>query len=90
MQKQNLILLRDFLFKMFIVSVIFAILLFIGTTLFWNIWASIIYTKFQVGEKELGELVVKFFINLRFFLIFLILTPAISLHWTIKSLKDTK
>ena len=85
MEKQNLILIRDFLFKSFIVGILFAILLFVMTTIFWDFASSVIYSKFTVSQKELGELVVNSFLHLRLFLVFIFLVPAISLHWVIKS-----
>lgn len=88
MQKQNLTLIRDFLFKTFIVGLLFAIFLFAMTVTFWGPWSSLIYSKFQVTEKELGELVVTSFLCLRFYLVFVILVPAIGLHWVIKSNKS--
>ena len=87
MEKEKLILIRNFLFKIFIVGVLFALFLFVMTVTFWGTWSSFIYSKFQLTEKELGQLVVQQFINLRFYLVFVILVPAISLHWTIKSHK---
>lgn len=88
MNKENLILIRNFLFKMFIVSILFAIFLFVMTCAFWGNWSSFIYSKFLVTEKELGEMVVQFFINLRSFVLFGVLVPGIALHWTVKSLKN--
>lgn len=85
MNKEILVFIRNFLFKMFIVGVIFAIFLFVMTWSLWDFWSSFIYSKFLVTEKELGALIVNFFIWLRFYLIFLILVPVIALHWTIKS-----
>ena len=85
MEKQKLILIRDFFLKTFIVSLVFAILLFVMTTIFWDKWSGFIYTKFQVSEKELGQLVVNSFLHLRLYLLFVILTPAIALHWLIKT-----
>lgn len=82
-----MILIRDFLFKTFIVGILFAIVLFILTTTFWNIWSSLIFSKFQVTPKELGTLVVNSFLCLRFYLVFIILVPGISLHWLIKTKK---
>ena len=85
MHKDNLVLLRNILFKTFIVGLIFAILLFVLTTTFWDLWSSIISSRFHVNDSELGKLIVSFFIHLRFFLIFIILVPAIALHWVIKT-----
>ncbi len=88
MKKQNLILIRNIFFKTFIVGLLFALFLFVMTATLWSHWAPFVFSIFQVNEKELGEIVVKSFINLRFFLIFILLVPAISLHWVIKSIKD--
>ena len=88
METKNLILIRDFLFKTFIVGILFAIILFILTTTFWDIWSSFIFSKFQVSPKELGPLVVNSFLCLRFYLVFIILVPGISLHWLIKNKKS--
>ena len=87
MEKQKLILIRDFLFKTFIVSLVFAILLFVMTATFWDRWSSFLYMKFQVPKSTLGELVVDSFLHLRLYLVFVILTPAIAMHWLIKSKK---
>ena len=85
MNKEVLVLIRNILFKTFIVGVLFALFLFVMTWFFWDAWSTFIYSKFQMTEKELGEQVVNFFIWLRFYLVFVILVPAIALHWTIKS-----
>ena len=87
MEKQKLIFIRDFLFKTFIVSLVFAILLFVMTATFWDKWSGFLYAKFQVPKSTLGELVVDSFLHLRLYLIFVILTPGIALHWLIKSKK---
>ena len=88
MEKQKLIFMRDFLFKTFIVSLLFTILLFVMTTVFWDKWSTFLYMKFQVPKSTLGELVVNSFLHLRLYLIFVILTPGIALHWLIRSKKS--
>lgn len=85
MQKQNLKLIRDILFRIFVIGVLFAIFFFVMTASFWDFWTSMIYSKFQVSEKEFGGKVVDFFLYLRFYLVFIILVPAIALHWIIKT-----
>ena len=86
MEKKKLIFLKSFLFKTFIVGILFAILLFFGTATFWDKWSSFLYMRFHVNEEELGKLVINSFLYLRFFLVFLILVPAISLHWLSKTI----
>lgn len=88
MKKQDLVLVRNIFFKTFIVGLLFALFLFVMTATLWSHWAPLVFSIFQVNEKELGGIVVTSFINLRFFLIFILLVPAISLHWVIKSIKD--
>ena len=87
MEKQKLILIRDFLLKTFIVGLGFAILLFVMTATFWDKWSSFLYAKFLVPRAELGRLVVDSFLYLRLYLVFVILAPGIALHWLIKSKK---
>ncbi|MBI3308804.1 MAG: hypothetical protein HYZ79_05470 [Candidatus Melainabacteria bacterium] len=84
MEKQNLQLIRDFLFKTFIIGIVFAILLITLTMLFWEQWSSFLYGKFLITDKELGKLFVNSVLHLRFYLLFVILTPAIALHWILK------
>lgn len=85
MTKQNLILIRNLLFRIFIVGLLFALLLFFGTTTFWDKWSSMVYTKVEVTPKELGALFVSSMLYTRFYLIFVILVPGIALHWLIKT-----
>ena len=87
MEKQKLILIRDFFLKTFVVGLGFAILLFVMTAIFWDKWSGFLYAKFQVPQKELGVLVVDSFLHLRLYLIFVILVPGIAMHWLIKSRK---
>jgi hypothetical protein len=42
---------------------------------------------FGIEEKELGKVVLNFFMNVRLVLVFLILSPAIALHWMVKKVK---
>ena len=87
MEKQKLILIRDFLLKTFVVGLGFAILLFVMTTAFWDKWSTFLYAKFLVPKDELGELVVDSFLHLRLFLVFVILVPGIAMHWLVSSKK---
>ena len=87
MEKQKLILIRDFLLKTFVVGFGFAILLFVMTVVFWDKWSSFLYAKFLVPKDELGELVVDSFLHLRLYLVFVLLVPGIAMHWLVKSKK---
>lgn len=87
MEIQKLILIRDFLFKTFIVGLVFAIFMFVMTVALWDRWTGFIYAKFHIPYEELGKLVFGFFLDLRLYLVFVVLVPAIALHWLIKSQK---
>lgn len=87
MEKQKLIILRNFLLKTFIVGVLFTLAIFALTSAFWETACTLVYSIFHVSGEELGKLVVTSFLALRFYLVFIILVPAIGLHWTIVSAK---
>ncbi|GEM_PF-910319 len=87
MEKQKLLFIRDFLFKYFVVSLIFAIIFFILTKTFWDFGSSLVYSTFHVSKEEFGKMTVCWFLQLRFFIIFILLVPALTLHWTVKNMK---
>ncbi|MBI3591423.1 MAG: hypothetical protein HY094_08635 [Candidatus Melainabacteria bacterium] len=88
MEKQNLILFRNIFLKTFVVGLLFAIFLFVMTATFWDFLCSIAFSKFHISEENLGKIILGSFVNLRFYLIFVLLTPGIALHWVIKSTKN--
>ena len=88
MEKQKLIPIRDLLLKTFVVGLILAIILFVMTFKFWDVWSTFVTSKFGVEKSLLGELVVNSFLYTRFYLLFVILAPAIGLHLAIKCPKN--
>jgi hypothetical protein len=81
MEYDKIIFFRNFLFRAFIIGVAFAVFYFIVTYAFWNTWASWGPSFFRVDEKELGRLVLVFFMTLRIVLVFFFLVPALTFHW---------
>ena len=81
MERDKIIFFRNFLFRAFIIGVVFGVFYFIVTFAFWNVWASWVASFFKVDEKEFGRLVLVFFMSLRIVLAFLFLVPALALHW---------
>ena len=57
------------------------------TKIFWDFGSGLAYASFHVSEEELGKITICWFLQLRFFIIFILLTPALALHWTIKTMK---
>ena len=80
-EREKIIFFRDFFFAAFIIGLIFALLYFVATFLFWNTGASWATHFFKIDEKEFGRLVLLFFIQLRLVLVFFFLVPALALHW---------
>ena len=81
MEKQQVVFFRNLLFRVFAVGVIFALLYVILTFSFWNTWVSV-FAMWGMEEKEAAMMMVASFTLLRIILVFLILVPAIALHWT--------
>ena len=87
MEKEKIIFLRNFLLRTFFIGILFAILILIIAVIFknsWEIWAAKI---FGMEKDDVGEIFFSFFMNVRLVLLFLILSPAVALHWMSKKAK---
>ena len=67
----KIIFFRNFFVRAFIIGVVFALFYFIVTYAFWDTWASWATHVFKTDEKELGRVVLMFFVELRLVLVFL-------------------
>jgi hypothetical protein len=91
MEIEKIIFFRNFLFKAFIIGVLFGVFYFIATILFWNTsLMSWIERMFKVNDAELGNLMLSFFSTLRIILAFLFLTPCLALHLMINRKNRTR
>ena len=71
METEKLIFFRNFLFKTFIIGLLFGVFYFISTILFWNTGLmSWIEKMFKVNDTELGNLMLSFFQPCGSFLLF--------------------
>ncbi len=77
----KIIFFRNFFVRAFIIGVVFALFYFIVTYAFWDTWASWATHVFKTDEKELGRVVLMFFVELRLVLVFLFLVPGLAFHW---------
>jgi hypothetical protein len=85
MEIEKIIFFRNFLFKTFIIGLVFAVFYFITTITFLDTsLMSWIERMFKVNDAEIGKLILSFFSTLRIILAFLFLAPCIALHWMIK------
>jgi preprotein translocase subunit SecG len=84
MDKERIILLRNFFWRAFVIALVIAILMFVATMLLWNTAAGWVNHFFEVDEKEMGRIVLAFFLDIRIVILFFFLTPALALHWMAK------
>jgi len=69
-------IIRDILFRLFLISLIM------------GYWDRLIVDRLGlIDEKSLNVVVMEFFVLIRFYLVFILLAPALALHWTLKRLK---
>lgn len=86
MNLEKVIFFRNLLFRAFVIGIAFVLLLFAGTMILWDFVAGWAHTLFLVDEKDLGGLLLGFFVNVRLIIVFLFLVPALALHWTAKKM----
>ena len=87
MDRDKIIFFRNFFFCAFIIGVVFALFYFSVTYAFWDTWAPWATHVFKTDEKELGRVVLMFFVELRLVLVFLFLVPALALHWMARKMR---
>jgi hypothetical protein len=83
----KIIFFRNFFVRAFIIGVVFALFYFIVTYAFWDTWASWATHVFKTDEKELGRVVLMFFVELRLVLVFLFLVPGLAFHWMARKMR---
>ena len=83
MEIDRMIFFRSFLFKTFLVGLLFAILLGIGTITLRNTFMPLVTDVLRVSDTEVNQAILTFFTNVRLVLVFFILAPAVAMHWMI-------
>ena len=81
-------IIRDILFRLFVISLIMGLLfagVYYGGRGYWD--RLIVDRLGLIDEKSLNVVVMEFFVLIRFYLVFILLAPALALHWTLKRLK---
>ncbi len=76
---------RDILFRLFLISLIMGLLfagVYYGGRGYWD--RLIVDRLGLIDEKSLNVVVMEFFVLIRFYLVFILLAPALALHWTLK------
>ncbi len=80
-------LIRNVLFRTFLIGVIIG-LLYVGVYYGGRgYWDRLIVDRWAlVDQRSLNVLTVSFLTLIRFYLVFVLLAPALALHWTLKRL----
>lgn len=90
MTYENLRLLRNMLYRTLAVGC-FIVLFLAGMTFgSWETFMTMASSLFHADPTTLTPVILKFFMTVRFFLLFIILTPALAIHWTLKKEKNLK
>jgi hypothetical protein len=82
---ETLRLIRNVLLRSFAIGVGFALLMLIGMLVAWPVWSGIAMSWFHTDEATLSSAALRLFIEIRFYLVFVLLTPGLAIHWTIRS-----
>jgi hypothetical protein len=75
---------RNLLLRTTMVSLILMWLLVIATVALWDTWTSMTSQWFHTPVSELGPMISNWFALIKFYVLFLLLAPALGLHWEIK------
>ena len=77
--------LRNIFLRSFLVGGAIGLLMAIVTVVAWDTAMSITTRFFHTDVATASPIVLRFFVDLRFFLFFCLLTPGLALHWTLKA-----
>lgn len=78
---------RNILLRTLAVIFCLNLFMFFSTFVFWDTWTSLATSWYHVSPGELGSLMLNFFTTAKFIAIYILLAPAIALHWTLKAEK---
>ncbi len=84
MTLDTLRLTRNILLRTFVVGYVLAIFIALVTFGAWDAWIGFSMKLAHTDQATLAAVVLNFFAGIKFFLLFVVLTPALAIHWTIK------
>jgi hypothetical protein len=82
---ESIRIIRDVLFRTFLIGVAFG-LFYVCIYFGWrDYWDNLVVVRWAlVDQKSLDILTLSFLGLIRFYLVFILLAPALALHWTLK------
>jgi hypothetical protein len=84
MDLQSLKQIRNLFLRTALVSVLLAWLLAALTIGLWDTWTGLMSGLFRTQPVEFGALMGNWFALIKFYIIFVLLAPALALHWEAK------
>ncbi len=84
MNLESLRLVRNILLRSAVIGVGFTLFIQVVTLVGWDTWTDLAVTRFHADPLQFANLVLSFLTAIKFFLIFILLTPGLAIHWTIK------
>jgi hypothetical protein len=84
MDYEALRVIRNILLRTFAIGLFITLVLGPVTVLGWTTWIGIAKNWLHTDADTFSLLVLQFFSAIRFYLVFIVLTPALAIHWTIK------
>jgi putative Mn2+ efflux pump MntP len=82
---ESLRLVRNIFIRIFVIGALFGVLFAIATLAGWNLWIPLAARLFHTDTATMTSVTLQFFVGVRFFLWFCVLTPALAMHWTLKA-----
>lgn len=76
---------RNLLLRLAAISFVLSLVMAFSTVALWDTWAGLAAQWFRTAPAELGPVVVNFFAFIKFYYVFILLAPALALHWSIKA-----
>ena len=85
MKIETIRLLRNILLRTLAVTFVLNLLMATATFGLWDTWTSISGQWFHTDPQAMGPLMINFFTATKFFALFVLLGPALALHWTLRA-----
>ena len=84
MSLESLRLLRNILLRSALIGFLFGLIFGLTMMLGWKMWMGLLGHWFHTDQSVLTPIVLSFFTEIRFFIVFILLTPGLAIHWTLK------
>lgn len=81
---------RNLLFKSAAICFLLTLFMSLATIGLWDTWTEFTSSWYHTKKEDLGPIIVSFFAWIKFYMLFVLLAPALAIHWTIKSANKSR